>query len=332
MPDGGSDGFFSDWVGRPAGATGPAPAYSTYFMDELIPWIDGHYRTRPTRTGRAIAGLSMGGFGAMSFAARYPDRFVVAGSFSGAVDTELDYPHHTNGLSQGYTNVCMWGNPITNVLAWRAVDPTYLAPNLASVSLYLASGNGQPGDLSFGAPSHHSTVEALIWQMNRRFAAALHAARVPFRAYFYGQGAHSWRYWLRDLRHFLPLMEHAFRHPPPSPPRVAFSYRSASKTTEIWGWTFAIARRSRRFTYFTDVSKRGLTVTGQGLLTVTTAPLYKAHRSYTITLRGTPPRQVRSSRHERLKFTVDLGQAQRRSATITVRISPTNHQLPQARP
>lgn len=342
MPDGGSNGYFSDWAGRPPGAPGSPPAYATYFMDELIPWIDRHYRTRPMRTARAIAGLSMGGFGAMSFAARYPDRFVVAGSFSGAVDTELDYPHHTNGLSAGYTDACMWGDPIRNVVAWRAVDPTYLAPNLAGVSLYLASGNGEPGDPSFGIPSHASTTEAFLWQMNRRFAATLHAARVPFTAYFYGPGSHTWPYWLRDLRHFLPLMEHAFTHPLPAPPRVAFDYRTDSTTAEIWGWTFAITHRGREFTYFRDVSARGLTITGQGRLTVTTAPLYPSRRSYTVTLTGTPSRQVRPRRDRRLQFTVDLGtprpttgmrSAPRASpSTIVVRISPTNHRHRRAHP
>ena len=334
MPDGGRNGWFSDWAGRPVGSSGPPPTYSTYFIDELVPWIDGHYRTLPTRAGRAIAGLSMGGFGAMSFASRYPDRFAVAGSFSGAVDTDLAYPDHTNGLYGHYTDTCMWGNPSTDKIAWRAVDPTYLAPNLASVSLYLASGNGQPGNLSLGTPARPSGTEAFIWQMNRRFAAALHAARVRFTSYFYGRGTHSWPYWLRDLRDFLPLMEHAFAHPLPSPPRVAFDYRTASRTAGIWGWRFAIDHRHREFTYLTNVSKRGFTVTGHGRLAVTTAPLYRALRTYIITIQGTPPRRVRAGAHRRLRFTVDLGQRRnvtlrrttsdrprRSSSTMTVHIS-----------
>jgi S-formylglutathione hydrolase FrmB len=337
MPDGGRIGWFSDWAGRPTGSSGPPPAYSTYFIDELVPWIDAHYRTRPTRAGRAIAGLSMGGFGAMSFASRYPDKFAVAGSFSGAVDTDLAYPDHTNGLYEHYTDICMWGKPSTDKIAWRAVDPTYLASNLASVSLYLASGNGQPGDLNVGAPSRHSATEAFIWQMNRRFAAALHAARVGFTSYFYGPGTHSWPYWLRDLRDFLPLMERTFAHPLPSPPRVAFDYRTASRTAEIWGWRFAIDHPRREFTYLTNVSKRGLRITGHGRLAVTTAPLYRALRTYIITIQGTPSRRVRADPHGRLRFTVDLGQLRtvtlrlttsdrprRSSSTMTVHISAAN--------
>jgi hypothetical protein len=280
----------------------------------------------------------MGGFGAMSFASRYPDKFAVAGSFSGAVDSDLAYLHHTNGLyGQNYTDICMWGNPSTNKIAWRAVDPTYLAPNLASVSLYLASGNGRPGDLSVGTPSRHSATEAFIWQMNRRFAAALHAARVGFTSYFYGPGTHSWPYWLRDLRHFLPLMERTFTHPLRSPPRVAFDYRTAGHTAEIWGWRFVVDHSRREFTYLTNVSKRGLTITGHGRLAVTTAPVYRARRMYLITIHGTPTRRVRADPYRRLRFAVDLGQpgteplrrttsdrSPRQSPTMTVTISAAN--------
>jgi S-formylglutathione hydrolase FrmB len=322
MPDGGLHGFFSDWVGQSPGAKGPPPAYSTYFMDELIPWIDAHYRTLPTRAGRAIAGLSMGGFGAMSFAARYPDRFAVAGSFSGAVDTELGYQHQADFFYGRFADICMWGNPSTDRIAWRAVDPTYLAPNLAGVSLYLASGNGRPGEATLGTPPGYSATEALIWQMNRRFAAALRAAHVSFTSSFYGPGAHSWPYWLRDLRDFLPLMERAFGRPPPAPPQVAFNYRTADRTAEIWSWRFAIHHPRRDFTYLTEVSERGLTITGQGRLSVTTAPLYLPLHGYIIRIPGVPPRRIRAGRYRRLRFTVQLPPPHSTTRRLTTSIEP----------
>lgn len=296
MPDGGLHGWFTDWISQNVGVPGPPPAYSTYFMDELIPWIDAHYRARATRSGRAVAGLSMGGFGAMSFAAQHPDRFVAAGSFSGLVDTELDDADHVNAMYGRYADICVWGNPSTDRITWRSVDPAYLASNLASVSLYLASGNGLPGDMSFGAPSPTSATEAYIWQTNRGFAAALRAARVGFTSYFYGRGNHSWAYWLRDFRRFLPLMEHAFAHPPPAPPQVGFDYRTADPSAQIWGWRFAVDHARREFTYLTGVSKRGLRISGHGRIAVTTAPLYRALRTYVVTIQGTPPRRVRASR------------------------------------
>src|SRR5436305_10111030 len=77
-------GWASDWRNERRG--GP-PKWETFTIRELVPWVDRHYRTRARRAGRAIAGLSMGGFSAMSYAVRHPDLFVAASSYSGATDT-----------------------------------------------------------------------------------------------------------------------------------------------------------------------------------------------------------------------------------------------------
>ena len=58
--------------------------YDSYIIKELIPEIDRRFRTLSRRDQRAIGGLSMGGYGAIKFGLKYPDMFVVAGSFSGA--------------------------------------------------------------------------------------------------------------------------------------------------------------------------------------------------------------------------------------------------------
>jgi S-formylglutathione hydrolase FrmB len=88
MPNAGNGGFYSDWFNH--GAGGP-PEWETYHVGQLIPWIDAHYRTVASRRGRATAGLSMGGFGAMTYPARHPGMFVAAASFSGAVNSN-EYP------------------------------------------------------------------------------------------------------------------------------------------------------------------------------------------------------------------------------------------------
>src|SRR3954462_15224531 len=81
---GNAGGWASDWWNE--GRGGP-PRWETFTIGQLIPWVDANLRTIPRRDKRAIAGLSMGGFTAMSYAARHPDRFGAAASFSGAVDT-----------------------------------------------------------------------------------------------------------------------------------------------------------------------------------------------------------------------------------------------------
>lgn len=60
--------------------------YETYVAKELVDFIDSSYRTIKSPKGRAIAGLSMGGHGAMWLALRHKDVFGAAGAISGGVD------------------------------------------------------------------------------------------------------------------------------------------------------------------------------------------------------------------------------------------------------
>ena len=66
------------------GAAGLNDKYESYILQELMPDVDKRYRTIQSRYGRAIAGLSMGGYGAIKYGLKYPSTFVFAGSMSGA--------------------------------------------------------------------------------------------------------------------------------------------------------------------------------------------------------------------------------------------------------
>ena len=61
------------------------------FIRELIPHIDKTYRTRPKKEFRGVAGLSMGGWGALVFSMRHPDMFAACAAFSAAVWTDEEY-------------------------------------------------------------------------------------------------------------------------------------------------------------------------------------------------------------------------------------------------
>jgi diacylglycerol O-acyltransferase / trehalose O-mycolyltransferase / mycolyltransferase Ag85 len=78
MPDGGKAGFYSDWL------TGPR--WETFHPAELRRILERDYRAGPVM---AVAGASMGGLGALAYAARHPGLFRAAASFSGIVDTRL---------------------------------------------------------------------------------------------------------------------------------------------------------------------------------------------------------------------------------------------------
>ena len=79
MPDGGN-GWYVD-----SAAVGGPGDYGTAIGRDLIAHVDLTYRTVAGRRGRAIAGLSMGGFGALRLAFAQPERFAAAASLSGAV-------------------------------------------------------------------------------------------------------------------------------------------------------------------------------------------------------------------------------------------------------
>jgi len=64
--------------------------YETYMIQELIPFIDSQYHTLAQKESRAITGLSMGGHGAITLAAKHPELFVAAGSMSGVMNIDTD--------------------------------------------------------------------------------------------------------------------------------------------------------------------------------------------------------------------------------------------------
>jgi S-formylglutathione hydrolase FrmB len=315
-PDGGTVGFYTDWYGNDAYryASTPPPAWESYHVNELIPWVDSHYPTIADRSGRAIAGLSMGGFGAMGYAAKHPDLFAVAGSFSGAVDTDHNYPRANEmlDLSTGFRgalpNHCIWGDPYNQDLHWRAADPTYLASNLQGVSLYLASGNGRPGPFDHRSAGLYpmEAIERFIWPMNQSMDAALNADGIAHVDDFYGNGVHDWPYWLRDLSHFLPQMDAAFSTGRSRPPAAAFSYRTAAPRFSVWGWSFVSHRDMPEFTYLSDVGPTGFQVSGSGTLSVLTPPLFEPSSAATVTVGGTR-RTVVADARGRLAMDVDLG-------------------------
>jgi S-formylglutathione hydrolase FrmB len=63
--------------------------FETYITKEVIEKIDANYRTIKDRKGRAVTGLSMGGYGALYLSARHPDLYCAAGSMSGALNLDM---------------------------------------------------------------------------------------------------------------------------------------------------------------------------------------------------------------------------------------------------
>jgi S-formylglutathione hydrolase FrmB len=81
MPDAGNS-WYLNWVEV---EDGRKDNWEDYIVSDLIPHIDATFRTIDAREGRAINGLSMGGYGALMLGLKHPDKFCAIGSHSGAL-------------------------------------------------------------------------------------------------------------------------------------------------------------------------------------------------------------------------------------------------------
>ena len=200
MPDGGKGGWYSDWL-RPEGAFEGSQRWEQYHLGELVPFIRTQFRTRTDRAGTAVAGLSMGGFGAMHYAARHPDLFGFAASFSGAVDIRHPGVGRVVKVSpeiMGGRRGDIFGDHKADEAAWRAANPVDLAPNLAHVEIQLRTGNGDSGG-PLGDGPEGDTQEIGVSQATANLHRRLDDLGIPHLYDDYGPGAHTWPYWSAAL-------------------------------------------------------------------------------------------------------------------------------------
>jgi S-formylglutathione hydrolase FrmB len=304
MPDSGTGGGYLNWWNF--GRGGP-PQWETYHVRQLIPWVDAHYRTRGTRAGRAVAGLSMGGDGAIKYAAKHPDLFAAAHAFSGAVDLNVLAPALGAGPHLGPYE--------TQEVRWRGNNAWDLAENLRGVALALRTGNGYAGGPYGGNdiwPGGVDPVEGGVHVANVSLHDRLKALRIRHIWDDYGPGAHTVPYWSRDLRLSLPVLMRIFRHPPPRPRLV--SLRAIEPRYSVYGWDVRLRRKALEFSRLSGAGKAGFQLTGSGSATVRTPALYDADTSYAITTRGsggTRRTTVTADRRGRLSIALRLGPANR---------------------
>ena len=210
MPDGGTGGWYTNWFDG-------THTYETFHTVDLPAYVDSHFRT--IKHDDAIAGLSMGGYGATEYATRHPGLYKAVAAFSGAVDNTFlrlvaingsplsDVVHSQFGTPDSH----VWGDPIANSDNWSAHNPTDDAANLKGKLVLIASGDGAPigkydsPQVLAGNPGSYAE-EHFIFQMNLQLVRALTVAGVPFRSNFYPGGNHSWPYWRDDLTWALPQL------------------------------------------------------------------------------------------------------------------------------
>ena len=158
-------------------------AWETALLDDLLPAIDARFRTIQGRAGRAIAGLSMGGYGAIHLALRHPDQFAAVASLSGALYAPDD-PLTDDDIADFHG---AFGDPFDpDLFARQSVytDLSELPADVPPPRVYLASGSQD----QFGFD-----VSAM------RLYQALKQHNVPATLVVRADYDHGWQFWHDDL-------------------------------------------------------------------------------------------------------------------------------------
>ena len=167
MPDGGRNWYTNAQEGE---------AYEDDLLKDVIGLIENDFPVRAERSGRAIGGISMGGFGAVKLGLKHPDKFASVHSSSG-LPALLRNPAEAKTLSPEVPRI--FGAKPTD----GPEDPFHLAAKAAPKAL--------PG-FRIDCGEHDPFLA-----QNRDFHQHLEALKLDHQ-YHEFPGAHSWSYW--DLR------------------------------------------------------------------------------------------------------------------------------------
>jgi len=190
----------------------PWPHYDDYVARDLVHHVDSVYRTIPDRAHRAIAGLSMGGYGAVELALEYPEVWSAAASHSGTLQLMYAGPHPYAGRDVYAANMDQlrqasggaWPSLEEalgkDTAAWRSRDP------LTRVARLQAAQPDLMPALYFDIGAEDPFVD-----QDRAFDAGLTALHVPHEYHEY-PGTHNWDYWSAHLGQSLAWIGNQFSH------------------------------------------------------------------------------------------------------------------------
>lgn len=174
MPNG-ERSFYSDSIST------PLAAFETFLLRDLIGFVDNTFQTVASRKGRVIAGLSMGGYGAIKLALKYPGLFRAAVSHSGALgrvhDLTPDAPDH----------------PLRHELtAIFGPNPRGGADDLFALAERIDRRQLPALRIDCG-------VDDFLIEQNRSFHRHLMELQIPHE-YQEFPGEHTWEYWDRHVQ------------------------------------------------------------------------------------------------------------------------------------
>jgi putative tributyrin esterase len=184
MPDG-DESYYTNSAER------SQDRYEDYIVNDLVSDVESRFPVASGRANRAIAGLSMGGFGAVKLALKHPELFVFAGGLSSAVDVP-SRPFSIHRIGQWRHHASIFGPAGSSTR--RDNDPFVLARNVDPTRvpyLFLSCGDEE------GLLATNQSFAKILGE--RKFRYEFHI--VP--------GGHSWGQWnarLDDL--FSSLKQH----------------------------------------------------------------------------------------------------------------------------
>ncbi|MFS8479827.1 MAG: alpha/beta hydrolase family protein [Micromonosporaceae bacterium] len=163
--------------------------YWTFLSEELPQLCREFFRLSDRRSDTFVAGLSMGGYGAVKWAFRHPGRFAAAASLSGALDIAARLRAARQPDERRLFHTVFGDRPVQG----SADDPLALLADADPAdlpALYVCCG-----------------TEDFLYRDNVRFAEAARARGIPVTVEF-GPGDHDWAYWdrkIQDVLAWLPL-------------------------------------------------------------------------------------------------------------------------------
>ncbi len=164
----------------------PGWNYEDFFFKEFMPHIESTYQVLTDRQHRAVAGLSMGGGAAASYAQRYPDLFSSCYAMSALMDA-AKLPGQQAGPE---SKVGLFTTSVKKLCTSRFVRnaPDSVRAKLRTIRWYVDCG-----DRDF------------LRKTNEAFVAAMKEANIPLTVK-YRPGQHSWKYWHSGLYICLPFV------------------------------------------------------------------------------------------------------------------------------
>ena len=176
LPEG-DNGWYTD------SATIAADRYESYILQELIPDVDNRFRTFRERNGRAVAGFSMGGYGAVKFGLKHPDLFALSASMSGAFDAPARMDDYSIKQVFGAAdNPARAGNDLFKLARNLSAEEVAALPYFY---------------FDCGTEDH--------WLETNRELSNLFKERKIAHEYREMPGGHDWKYWDRQVQEILRI-------------------------------------------------------------------------------------------------------------------------------